>query len=1442
MTVQSKHIISKVKWETTIDAKQKAVELQQRISHFNKFKLERIINTIFDQYCPSDQLWTIPYMELNLGTISLDEYEEILDQKIPELISDILNTFILYKHRHINQIKVLDENASQVTILQNYLMYGLQPNWMDVDRTELKRVIEQQLRTNRAAFVVQLLQWGKKENVRKRLAWQLPFSTIKKVIKAVEPGNYTDIIDLGQELYTAQQKDSNLIADSSSFMKSLALWILTFLFEERGTFFNKLDYTKSLLRQMARHYNLSITHLLTKLLACINGMTLTRSHTHEFIRIIHLIASEESTIAPIIQPNQTNPWQKLDNWLSGNWSPNPEETNDLLLTLARQDIVKLLSRINNIGVKSIQSVFKPYINEVLHDNYFLQSAYADVAYIKNLKQLLLQSMPTLTPQEYYQKAAHYLIQNSSKNWNIMAFLAHVSASTQQNKKLLEKLTLNAYISGNSLDSRITSALYTQYKKTLGSSLKDAIIRSLKVFLSTQNSSIQVFNKDIERFLDMDAHLFWECILEWKDEKELIPLIPILNTDKYRDAIVQADPALKEIFAAVTQFLEHKNTKKIADVYIIERWEKHLLQHAIQLKIKEASISIYSILKSGIAAILKSLPPKDLPLFIRFFNALCSYTSFGKYKKIQSLPFQFEKLLLTKRKASLASEIQTQITSGANQVHVAQLLNTFLLEEQHNYKTLSNQLKISLWNYLMSNQDYWQAKNLLTLIKQQVKNTSQKNIEWQFWYILSDYQSHNGSLAQLRQNIYRYLSIQFPDVAANLNTDLLVQPNETLSILKNFILKKEGTNASKFFAPLKAKNTQQQTAALLEHVLQLEKLSYKKVLDANLREKLWRILINQNNTDIEQFTQRLLAGITDSTIRIKVEWHLWIALSHYKKHRGSIVRLRQHLIELISINIPILKPTQLFTKPTSQQIDKHTIHLSSANALMIALKTISSETPWKKQAVFMEAILLKLSATAHTSYLFDAIFDLKNIIRSILPGAKQKELLSKIWLLLKPYFQNKQSTHDTLLAICKEVLLTLQLQHNISPANTVAYIKKAKLSLTPQLQHCLELHSAAFTQLTYHHQENKAINLAKECKLLSELCAHILKYGQLPAYFTKETGSTAVQEFMQTLVAEHPLLVFHSIQSTTNYHVHIHQFLPITSLIRVAATVSSIPQHELNNLLKLYNAFSHFTSVYIRRLYIQEIIYKLTFWALQQNKWNTLKPKNFWLELLYRIGRLKGTSKKQLLQDIKTLESLLPPTYRMSLTILLTPEALASEKSKPFLLEEKPKVLTESIAINNAGLTLINSYLPLLLDRLKCLENDLFVDEQSQLNTAHHLQYLVTGQSETDETHLALNKVLCGLHPTTAIHPGYAHSTAQKELMNGLLKAIISHWPAIGKTSIDGFRGNWLVREGLLTEYEDKWELNVKARAYDLLINKSPFSISMIKLPWMNKVLHVNWSY
>lgn len=182
----------------------------------------------------------------------------------------------------------------------------------------------------------------------------------------------------------------------------------------------------------------------------------------------------------------------------------------------------------------------------------------------------------------------------------------------------------------------------------------------------------------------------------------------------------------------------------------------------------------------------------------------------------------------------------------------------------------------------------------------------------------------------------------------------------------------------------------------------------------------------------------------------------------------------------------------------------------------------------------------------------------------------------------------------------------------------------------------------------------------------------------------------------------------------------------------------------------------------------------------------------------------------------------------------------SSENQPIKRPATP--LKEGIPVRNAGIVILNNYIPMLFERLHLVEDRNFTNVENQKKATQYLHYVVTGFTETEETYLPLNKVLCGLSLTDNIPDTIEISDEEDRLIKGLLQAAISHWPEIGDSSVNGFRGNWLVRDGILVELTDKWELTVEKRAYDILINRSPFSFSIIKYPWMSKPLHVYWPY
>ena len=151
--------------------------------------------------------------------------------------------------------------------------------------------------------------------------------------------------------------------------------------------------------------------------------------------------------------------------------------------------------------------------------------------------------------------------------------------------------------------------------------------------------------------------------------------------------------------------------------------------------------------------------------------------------------------------------------------------------------------------------------------------------------------------------------------------------------------------------------------------------------------------------------------------------------------------------------------------------------------------------------------------------------------------------------------------------------------------------------------------------------------------------------------------------------------------------------------------------------------------------------------------------------------------------------------------------------------------------------LLHPFLPRFFEGLGVASDDRLLDPDRALSLLHHL---ATGELTAPEHRLTLGKVLCGL-PLDMPVTDVVLDEEEFEETDALLTAVIGHWSALGGTSPDGLRGEFLTRDGLLRRRPgDNWELRVETRASDILLAHLPWGISQVRLPWMRTPLLVEW--
>ena len=164
----------------------------------------------------------------------------------------------------------------------------------------------------------------------------------------------------------------------------------------------------------------------------------------------------------------------------------------------------------------------------------------------------------------------------------------------------------------------------------------------------------------------------------------------------------------------------------------------------------------------------------------------------------------------------------------------------------------------------------------------------------------------------------------------------------------------------------------------------------------------------------------------------------------------------------------------------------------------------------------------------------------------------------------------------------------------------------------------------------------------------------------------------------------------------------------------------------------------------------------------------------------------------------------------------------------------------------AGLLLLHPYLPRLLKGCGLVE-DKGHKSADAITDAHLpracalLHALACGDAEAAEHQLPFIKLLLGRAPNAALTGSLPRPTpADREEIDSLLGAVRSHWKALGNTSIDGLRLSFLQRRGLLRRADGLWQMQMQAEGFDRLLDLLPWSISLVKLPWMPLPLMVEW--
>lgn len=184
-----------------------------------------------------------------------------------------------------------------------------------------------------------------------------------------------------------------------------------------------------------------------------------------------------------------------------------------------------------------------------------------------------------------------------------------------------------------------------------------------------------------------------------------------------------------------------------------------------------------------------------------------------------------------------------------------------------------------------------------------------------------------------------------------------------------------------------------------------------------------------------------------------------------------------------------------------------------------------------------------------------------------------------------------------------------------------------------------------------------------------------------------------------------------------------------------------------------------------------------------------------------------------------------------------PRSPGREETEPFDVRFAD---AEDVPVGHAGLVLLWPFLGEFFKRLGLVEEGAFQDGAALQRGVGLLGFLATGEAALEEYQLPLTKVLCGMEPDEVFDFGDPVTEEEAAESAALLEAVIGHAAVLRSLSVTGLRGTFLIRPGVLSSRDGGWLLRVERRTYDIVLERLPWSVGWVKLPWMEAPLQVEW--
>ncbi|WPQ60885.1 contractile injection system tape measure protein [Chitinophaga sancti] len=257
------HKIQQIVMDATFTERELAGELQDRISRVFNQSIEPATATLFNQLGANGESVWIERLELDLGELAYDNFEQQITDRMIAALRDALEGKLELVTQDTGNLYFKDETERLYALLEHYLLTGTLPWWADSSEGALLDEYMIRLTTTTpdrfGRFIIGISQT---DYVLRRIVYHFSRHTLEKLITLLEPDQAEFIYGYIANVLMLQQQRPAVKATQEEFEKMVWLFVLTYLVTDNSGQFNRKTFIRRNLEQLAHHFNIGYIRLL----------------------------------------------------------------------------------------------------------------------------------------------------------------------------------------------------------------------------------------------------------------------------------------------------------------------------------------------------------------------------------------------------------------------------------------------------------------------------------------------------------------------------------------------------------------------------------------------------------------------------------------------------------------------------------------------------------------------------------------------------------------------------------------------------------------------------------------------------------------------------------------------------------------------------------------------------------------------------------------------------------------------------------------------------------------------------------------------------------------------------------------------------------------------------------------------------------------------------